>query len=138
MGQFEETSRKGYYEVEARGGRLDPPQTARAAFAVNTAPEESNFEIAGERMIREWLPGSELAFVNASSEAEQMFGSLGEQREIWRPLILILFVIIGIEFFLATVSSRGPDERQERSRGQGIRKAISGAWAGRLTGAGFR
>jgi len=138
MGQFEETSSKGYYAVEARGGRRDPPQAAGGAFAVNTAPEESNFEAASESQVRQWLPGAELAFVNASSEAEQMFGSLGEQREIWRPLILILFAIIGVEFFLATMSSHGPDQAPPRSLLQRAGDLISGAWVGRMTGAGFR
>jgi len=137
MGQFEETSHKGYYDVEARGGRLDPPQAAGAAFAVNTAPEESNFATASESEIRQWLPGTELAFVNASSEAEQMFGSLGEQREIWQPLILILFVIIGVEFLLATVSSHSPDDPRSGSRAGRVREMISGAWVGRMTGTGF-
>lgn len=138
VGQFDQPLSKGYYAVVARGGRLDPPQAAAAAFAVNTDPEESDFAIMRESQIREWLPGADVAFVNASSEAQQSFGSLGEDREIWGPLILILFAVIGVEFFLATMSSHGPDQGPPRSLGERAREAITGAWVGRMTGAGFR
>ena len=61
LGQFDQTSAKGYYRVEARGGRLEPPQAAVAAFAVNTAPEESDFQTVAEDQIREWLPTAQSA-----------------------------------------------------------------------------
>jgi len=105
---------------------------------VNTDPEESDFAIVRESKIRDWLPSADVAFVNASSEAQQSFGSLGEDREIWGPLILILFAVIGVEFFLATMSSHGPDQAPPRSLGERAREAITGAWVGRMTGAGFR
>jgi hypothetical protein len=138
VGQFDRLAAKGYYAVEAHGGRLDPPQTAGAAFAVNTEIDESNFATVRESQIREWLPGAELAFVNASSEAEQSFGSLGENREIWGPLIFILFAVIALEFFLATVSSHGPEQAPPPSFGKRLREAITGGWVGRMTGAAFR
>jgi hypothetical protein len=138
VGQFDQLSTKGFYIVEARGGRLDPPQAAGAAFAVNTDPDESDFATVGEGQVREWLTGAKVAIVNASSEAEQSFGSLGEDREVWGPLLLILFAVIGVEFFLATMSSHGPDAAPSRSMGQRIREVITGAWVGRMTGAGFR
>ncbi len=138
VGQFGQPSRKGYYAVEARGGRLDPPQAAGGAFAVNTDPAESNFATVRESQIRESLPGADVAFVDASSEAQQSFGSQGQDREIWGPLIVILFAVIGVEFFLATMSSHGPDQAPPRSLGQRLREAMTGAWVGRMTGAGFR
>jgi hypothetical protein len=135
MGQFDQTIVKGYYSVEARGGRLDPPQGAGAAFAVNTAAEESNFQRVGESQIRQWLPTASLNFVTASSEAEQTHGSLGEQREIWRPLTLLLFALIGAEFLLATMSSGAAAPGPPRTLGQRIRDLTPGAWVGRMTGA---
>jgi hypothetical protein len=138
VGQFDQLATKGYYAVEAHGGRPDPPQTAGTAFAVNTEPDESNFATARESQIRGWLPGAELAFVNASSEAQQSFGSLGEDREIWAPLILVLFAVIGLEFFLATMSSHGPEQAPPRSLGERFREVITGAWVGRMTGAEYQ
>ncbi len=137
LGQFDQTAEKGYYGVDVRGGRIDPPQTASAAFAVNAAPEESNFETVKEDQVRDWLPTSGLTFVSASSEAQQAHGPIGEEREVWRPLIFVLFAIIGAEFFLATMSGQGTvDGADARSVGARVRDAATGAWVGRMTGAG--
>lgn len=106
LGQFEQTGAKGYYAVEVKGGRTAPPQTAAASFAVNVAPEESRFESIHENQIREWLPRTDLAFVNASAEQQQTYGALGEEREVWRPLIFALFAIIGGEFLLSTPTTK--------------------------------
>jgi hypothetical protein len=135
MGQFDATSRRGYYVVEARGGRLEPAQAAASAFAVNTSAEESDFHKAGEEQIREWLPTARLTFVNASSESEQAHGALGAEREIWRPLILVVFAIIGVEFLLATTSSHAP-AGSPRTLRQRLGDLSPGAWVGRMTGAG--
>ena len=135
LGQFDQTSAKGYYRVEARGGRLEPPQAAVAAFAVNTAPEESNFQTVAEDQIREWLPTAQLSFISASSGAEQTYGSLGEEREVWRPLILLVFALIAAEFLLATMSHHAATEGPPRTLGQKLRDLTPGAWVGRMTGA---
>jgi hypothetical protein len=137
-GQFDQAGTKGYYNVEAHGGRIDPPQAAGAAFAVNIEPGESNFATVRESQIRDWLPGRNVAFVNASSEAVQTFGSLGEDREVYGPLVLILFAVIVAEFLLATMSGHGPDQALPRSLGGRVREAVSGSWVGRMTGAGLR
>jgi hypothetical protein len=134
MGQFDTTGRKGYYTVEARGGRPEPPQAAASAFAVNTAAEETNFQKLSEDEIRECLPTASLTFVNASADAEQAHGALGEEREIWRPLIIIVFAIIGVEFLLATMSSHAP-AGPPRALRQRIGDLSPGAWVGRMTGA---
>lgn len=137
LGQFDGTAEKGYYAVEVKGGRVDPPQVASASFAVNAAAEESNFETVNEGQVRDWLPGAGLTFVNASSEAQQVHGPVGDEREVWRPLIFVLFVLIGAEFLLATMSGQVPVEGGEtRSTARRIRDAATGAWIGRMTGAG--
>jgi len=136
LGQFDQTSAKGYYTVQARGGRLEPPQTAGTAFAVNTAPEESDFQTVAEDQVRQWLAPAQLTFVSASSGAEQAHGSLGEEREIWRPLIFLLFALIGVEFLLATMGSHAAAEGPRPTLGQRLRDLTPGAWVGRMTGAG--
>jgi hypothetical protein len=133
VGQFEATGRKGYYSVEARGGRVDPPQTAAAAFAVNTAIEESDFQTVSQEQIRGWLPTASLTFVTASSEAEQAHGPVGEEREVWRPLIIVVFAIIGVEFLLATSSSHAPSGTPRTFR-QRVADLTPGAWVSRMTG----
>ncbi|MDR3638388.1 MAG: VWA domain-containing protein [Isosphaeraceae bacterium] len=137
LGQFEQTDAKGYYAVEVRGGRVEPPQVAAASFAVNVAPEESRFESVTEEQVREWLPRTDLTFVNASAEQQQTYGALGEEREVWRPLIFILFAIIGAEFMLATLGGQVRDESEPpRTLAQRLRDATPGRWVGRMTGAG--
>jgi hypothetical protein len=46
--------------------------------------------------------------------------------------------VIGVEFFLATASSHSVDQASPRSVGERLRETVSGAWVGRMTGAGFR
>ena len=105
------------------------------AFAVNTAPEESNFATVREDQVRQWLPTANLAFVNASAQEQQAHGTIGDEREIWRPLIFVLFAIIGVEFMLATTSGQGPINDEE-SAPRRIRDLSPGSWIGRMTGAG--
>lgn len=110
LSPFEDTDAKGYYAVEVKGGRTEPPQVAMSAFAVNVDPEESRFEAVTEKQLREWLPGTNLNVVNASAEQQQIHGSLDEKREVWRPLILVLFGVVGIEFMLATPTAKREED----------------------------
>ncbi len=137
VGEFERTAEKGYYAVEVKGGRVEQPKAGSAAFAVDLAPEESDFAIAKESQIREWLPTADLAVVDASAEAQQLHGGLGQEREVWRPLIFLLFGVIGVEFLLATMSGRrAPGDDEAPSVSERIRGLSPGRWAARMTGAG--
>ena len=72
--------------ILSRGSERGQAETSRrrgtSAFAVNLAPEESQLAAAGEEDIRRWLPGVSLRVVDASAEAQQQFGSVGEGTEI--------------------------------------------------------
>ncbi|HEX5445272.1 MAG TPA: VWA domain-containing protein, partial [Pirellulales bacterium] len=83
VGGFEKTALKGYYTVEVSGGRVEQPKHDSTAFAVNLSPDESQFALADEDQFRDWLPGVDLTLIDASAEAQQQLGSLGESREIW-------------------------------------------------------
>ena len=131
---YEQTSQKGYYAVEVKGGRVEQPKRGAAEFAVNLAPDESQFAAASEAELREWFPGVKLSFVDASAEAQQELGSIGDEREIWRYLLFAAFAVIGIEFLLATGSGQGRGD--EASMGERIRQLTPGAWVGQMTGAG--
>src|SRR5207302_7069570 len=71
------------------------------------------------RFSRDWssdVCSSDLAdimFVDASAQAQQEHGSIGDEREIWRPLILIMFLVIGVEFMLATLGGQRLDGEPE-------------------------
>ena len=64
---------------------LEPPQAAAAAFAVNTAPEESDFQTVTEDQVRQWLPTAQLTFVERLVRGRADARGAGEEREIWRP-----------------------------------------------------
>ncbi len=83
--------------------------------------------------LRDWLPGVQTKLVDASAQAHELQGPLGDDREIWRPLIVLMFVIIGVEFMLSTLG--GLRTKDEPTVGERIRNINPGAWVGRMTGA---
>lgn len=132
----ERLENRGYYQVEVHGGRVEEPREGRTAFAVNLAPEESAFAVATEEQIRAWLPGvRDLSIVDATAEAQQAYGSIGEAREVWRWLLALVFLVIAVEFLLATAGGRRVDNGEELPAGERIRRFNPRAWLGRLTGA---
>lgn len=130
---YEGTALKGYYRVDVKGGRVEQPKHGDTAFAVNLAPEESEFAVIGESELAEWFPGVNLSVVDATAEAEQELGSIGNEREIWRYLLFFVFAVIAAEFLLATMSGRNRDG--DVSLGQRVRQITPGAWVGQMTGA---
>jgi len=135
VGGFEGTALKGYYAVEVKGGTAERPKRDSAEFAVNLAADESKFIAAGEDQLREWLPGVDLTVVDATAETQQEMGAVGNEREIWRGLLLVVFAIIAIEFMLATLGGRKVDTGDDVSVGERIKQYSPGTWVGRMTGA---
>jgi hypothetical protein len=132
---FEGTAEPGYYTVEVRGDPAAPDKVVTTAFAVNLAPEESDFSALGEQQFRDLLPSAKVTFVDASAEAQQLQGVIGSEQEVWRPLIALMFVVIGVEFLLATLRGQRKDG-DERGVGRRILDLAPGTWVGRMTGAG--
>ena len=98
---FENTGERGYYTVEVQGGGAGAAKTGLHVFAVNMAPEESDFAASTEQNLRNLLPTAELSYVDASADAPPE-NVLGHEQEVWRPLLYLMFAVIGIELFLAT------------------------------------
>jgi hypothetical protein len=137
LSAFERTAETGYYTVEIKSGQAELAKTATAAFAVNLAPEESEFDKVSENDLRELFPSAKVTLVDASAEAQQLFGPIGgKEQEVWRPLIYVLFAIIGVEFLLATLGGQRKDAEEQRTVGERIRQFSPGTWVGRMTGAG--
>jgi len=126
IGAFERTVQQGYYTVEGTGGTPTAPKGARGAFAVNLAPEESQLTLVAEDDVRRWLPGVELSMVDATAEAQQEFGAIGQGHEIWRFLLALTFLAIGVEFLLATLSGRRAEG--EESAADRIRRVARRRW----------
>ncbi len=81
------------------------------------------------------MPGVDLAGGDATAETQQEMGTVGNEREIWRGLLLVVFAIIGIEFMLATLGGRKLDTGDDVSVGERIKQYSPGTWVGRMTGA---
>jgi hypothetical protein len=135
FGAFEQTAEPGYYTVEVRGARADQPKEGTLAFAVNLSPEESETARITQDQLQKLLPTAQVTFVDASAEAQQLFGSVGNEQEVYRWLIWLLFLIIGVEFTLATLGGQSRDAEQPATVAGRLRRLSPGSWLGRMTGA---
>jgi hypothetical protein len=135
---FENTSARGYYGVEVRSGRTDQVLAANLAFAVNLAPEESDFSLVGEKDLRALLPKADLSFVDASAQAQLEKGALGREKEVWPVLIWIVFAVIGVEFLLATGAGRRAEGEERDTARERLLRWSPGSWVGRMTGGGTK
>jgi hypothetical protein len=135
LSAFERTTERDYYTVEVKGGSTQPPRTASATFAVNLAPEESDFATVNQAQLQELVPAARLTLLDASAEAQQIFGAIGsEPEELWRPLIYLLFAIITVEFLLATFHGPKKETDENLTMTERIRQYSPGTWVGRMTG----
>ena len=136
VGAFSATAEKGFYDVDVRGGRIEQPKHESLAFAVNLAREESNFALINETQLKELLPNVDLKVIDASAETQQLHGAIGQEHEIWRPLIYLLFVVISVEFWLSTFGGQRLDDEEGQSVGERLKDLGTGGFVGRMTGAG--
>lgn len=133
-----DTTDKGYYSVDVKGGK-SASKAGATQFAVNLAAEESNFQDAiREDQLREWLPGVKLKLIDASAQAQQQHGEIGNQREIWRPLIWLMFAIIAVEFLLSTLGGQKLDTDEDATLSERLQAINPGTWVGRMTGGGVK
>ncbi|MEO8494761.1 MAG: VWA domain-containing protein, partial [Planctomycetota bacterium] len=137
VGAFERTVEKGFYELEVTGGQAEKLQHGVHRFAVNVSPDESDFRRLTKPQLEAMLPTAKLTTIDASAEAQQLYGSIGDEREIWRPLIILTFIIIGIEFMLSTLGGHSLDG-DTPTTSQRLRDLAGAKWVGRMTGSGFR
>lgn len=138
VGAFDRTVEQGYYTLEVKGGRAEQPFNGEVSFAVNLAPGESDFSRLTGPQLKEMLPALNVTTVDASAEAQQAYGNIGDEREIWRPLILLTFIVIGVEFLLSTLGGHLAGDEDAPTTGQRIRDIAGGRLVGRMTGAGFQ
>ena len=132
-GAFENTAERGYYSVEISGGTTEQPRKGSLQFAVNLSPDESDFAMINQVNLKEWMGELDVKLIDASAEAQQALGRIGgNQREIWRPLILLLFAIIAVEFLLSTLG--GMRDKDAPTVAERIRNYNPGSLVGRMTG----
>jgi len=138
VGAFERTIEQGYYTLGVKGGRPERPHSGETSFAVNLAPGESDFSRLTGPQLTQLLPTANITTVDASAEAQQAYGSIGNEREIWRPLIFLTLIVVCAEFLLSTLGGHISVDDDTPTTGQRIREIADGRLVGRMTGAGFR
>ncbi|MFV1967867.1 MAG: VWA domain-containing protein, partial [Pirellulaceae bacterium] len=106
VGAFDRTWDKGFYTLDVRGGGSDRYQRDRLSFAVNVAPDESDFTKWTGADVSDFFPTAQVTTVDASAEAQPWYGGVGTEREIGRPLVLLTLVFIAVEFMLCTSGGR--------------------------------
>ena len=72
--------------------------------------------------------------IDASAQAQQEHGEIGNQREIWRPLIWIMFAVIAVEFLLSTLGTQKLDTDEDATISERLQAINPGTWVGRMTG----
>lgn len=130
---YTRTADKGLYSVDVSGGPIERSRRAAVAFAVNLSPDESDFEMISQEQLASWLAGTDVSLVDASAESELSVAELGREREIWRPLLALMFLIIAGEFLLSTLA--GGKTGENLTVMQRIRELSPLRWIGRMTGA---
>ena len=126
---LDDVRQKGFYRIQVSGGAPGVPETAAAVLAVNVPREESDVQSLTLGDLRGLLPKADIKLVEAGVDAQQAHGGLGEEREVWRPLIFLLFAVMLIEFLISTFVSGSDDQTNWRVR---LRRAWS-AWRLRPT-----
>jgi len=112
-GTLLQTGRKGYYSFMVEPPVELSPERIELAFAVNLDTSREDFETLNEAEIGGLLAPVEPLYLSGSPDDPTLKNQLTQRREIWRLLIWVLFCVIGVEFFLATLRpSRGSKGRE--------------------------
>ncbi len=104
VGAMLQTSQKGFYTCQIFPHTEETSERVELGFAVNRTDKKADFTMMNESQIREILTGvSELAYLRSLPEDTTLSEQLTSKREIWRTLIWICFLIIGMEFLMSTL-----------------------------------
>ena len=102
-GALLETGRKGYYSFVVYPETKGAPERVELGFAVNLDTNVNHFERLDEEEIRRVLSPVKPVYLSGSPDDPVLKSQLTQRREIWRFLIWVLFVVIAVEFLLATL-----------------------------------
>ena len=104
VGAMRQTDRKGYYTFEVLPRSEGAPERIELGFAVNLADERPDFTMVTETEVRGLLGGAAtLAYVRSSADSPVLARQLTHKQELWRTLIWVTFLVIAVEFVIATL-----------------------------------
>jgi len=101
---YPHTDAKGYYEAELLPREDDLPDRIELGFAVNLDPRHAEFQwIDPDEATGLFGPEQAVTYLAGGSDDPEFRAQFAEQREIWRHMIWATFLVIGLEFLLATL-----------------------------------
>jgi hypothetical protein len=130
-GVLDDTLAPGTYEFD-----IEPPADVQAAplrlgTAVNPDVETASFRHLAAADLTTLLAPHEFTHLAGTTEDPTLHATLAGRREIWRPLIVLVFVMFAIEFLLGTLRPPQPTGSGEPPGG---RTARFEAWLARIVG----
>ncbi|MDP7348746.1 MAG: hypothetical protein QF735_10955, partial [Phycisphaeraceae bacterium] len=114
VGAMLQTSSKGYYEFTVLPRTQGAPEHIARGFAVNLDVSTEDFAPIDAAHVDSLLAPASVFHVTGTPDDPLLVHQLTRRREVWRTLIWVMFIVIGIEFFLATLrpgpaAAGGPD-----------------------------
>lgn len=103
VGAMRATGARGYYDVQITPRGDDAAQRTKLGFAVNLDHDLEDMAGLDEAGFRALFGDVELTFLKGVPEDPVLAERLTEKREIWRWLIGVMFAVIFVELFLATL-----------------------------------
>jgi hypothetical protein len=127
-GALAETGQKGYYRFEVMPRAPGAPERVDLGFTVNLDVGDADIVGANESDIRAALGSANALYLKGEPDDPLLTAQLKQRHEIWRTLIWIMFVVIGVEFVLATLRARR--ERSKSGVAAGARRWLAEAMDG--------
>lgn len=121
VGALAETAHKGYYRVLVAPRAAGAPDRLELGFAVNLDTRDAEIVRQGESEILDTLAPARAVYVEGQPDDPLLTNQLAQRREIWRVLIWVMFLVIGVEFLLSNLRTR----RREAGTGAG---AVARRW----------
>lgn len=130
-GVLDDTLAPGTYEFD-----IEPPADVQAAplrlgTAVNADVETASFRHLAAAELTPLLAPHEFTHLAGTTEDPTLHATLAGRREIWRPLIVLVFVMFAIEFLLGTLR---PPQPTGSGGPPGSWTARFEAWLARIVG----
>lgn len=119
VGAMMDTNRKGYYRFTVSPRSTGAPERVELGFAVNLDVTQADMAMLSESQLRETLRPASFTYLRGSADDPVLRQQLTEKSEIWRTLLWAMFIIMGAEFLLSTLSNRRQDDKPAQTGPRG-------------------
>lgn len=103
VGAWLDTDQRGVYQFDVTAQSPEGPVSQTYATAVNLASDQSQTRFLDQSaMVSSFAPLLPV-YLQTTAQDTQLSEHLSQREEIWRYLVWVVFLIIGIEFLIATL-----------------------------------